>query len=660
MLTPQKIKSPSDITSDDMATYPKPVLIGSSAYAHYFPPYNARDVDMIVNKEMLEKYDTDVFKTFFETPIDIVSDGDKYSDKLIVKFCNSNMIHCKIITVENKNKVRLTYLVPPLELLYVIYKSHIHRIVPATGIQGKDIEIWSSTLVKYNHMRNRIGYTILDQMIYHPKLGDLKNYNCMPIYTEENRIRKSLVMIYTYKFKETNWRIGDTELDIEKTEEEFFDDAVPRLLPHDELHKRVAQWNRNTKNLLFTKFQVDGKVNVSMDRVLFNDGDETDKRNCVFEEIVVLYLERKFLLEMNQQKKHGKYLQYADFDKNQMHKDIVETFAHFATNLCGMGHHWLRRWVLDHYMYFINNDMYNAKKIHQLATDIVWTKSELDEWYRKNCADNPEKWIELYKKFKYNIKCVKINSYCGDEKVDKFTYPLKRCIEDMKNHVEGQVVAHCSDDETNNIEYTYSIGNSKKNNKHVYEVDKFFLNLGVKSKTITETDRCITICLYGKTDYLEDIGFGRIGPMMGYDYQGDTVLIDGKGIGVYLTRSGGIDDIILFLCKMTYISTEKGGYKYFNNLDDSSWMEYNGSDNESKTVSWEFSTLGLSDRCKQVTNTRSCVVTDYFIHYYKSVDDSCGWRNPHEETSASYISHYGSAPEYLRDFIDVISVAIVK
>lgn len=70
------------------------------------------------------------------------------------------------------------------------------------------------------------------------------------------------------------------------------------------------------------------------------------------EEVFVLFLERKWIPELMEcykipQKKYMGYLLESTVRIKQ--QELAEVMAHFATNLCGTSHYWLRRYVLDHY-----------------------------------------------------------------------------------------------------------------------------------------------------------------------------------------------------------------------------------------------------------------------------------------------------------------------
>ena len=143
--------------------------------------------------------------------------------------------------------------------------------------------------------------------------------------------------LYFQRFDETNQRVGDTHNPFEKSEDEFFNDNVPRFIEHDKLHEIVAMFFRGCKETMFSRY-LTNPTDIEMNEKLFKKAPLEDQVQCIIEEICVLLFERKIIPCIMK----GVVIK----DMNAHLQDIR---AHFITNLCGNGHHWLRRWCLDHW-----------------------------------------------------------------------------------------------------------------------------------------------------------------------------------------------------------------------------------------------------------------------------------------------------------------------
>lgn len=184
--------------------------------------------------------------------------------------------------------------------------------------------------------------------------------------------------VFKYEFELVNEKFGDVHSNFDKTEDEFFKDNVPRVIEHDELHSRVAVLYRDDKEPLFKRFQREDQANVEMDRVLFLEASFADKIQTLIEEITVLLLERKVLPELKSMYKDEKRT-YPGSNKERRREELREISAHFVTNLCGGGHHWLRRFALDHYEMISDIDMFDLDKIDKLAVEITGVKTLTQE-----------------------------------------------------------------------------------------------------------------------------------------------------------------------------------------------------------------------------------------------------------------------------------------
>ena len=597
------------------------VAIGSFALSHYFPDIKFRDKDYITTPKFYQS-DRYYIGRYRRDKIDVSLTTKHKSNQLIFDFCNQNKDQCIEKVIEGQkgyySKPDFNYLIPPLKILYAIYKSHIHRMIPYTEIQSKNIEVWAESVNKYNLIRNRIGYKHLDDIMFEPKLGKLVDFNTMPDRTNDEILNKAMVQIYTIRFKETNEKFADTTVSLDKPEAEFFKDAVPRLIEHDELHKKVALAYRETDELLFVKFQQDGKENVSMDRELFNDADNSTKVQCIFEEVVVLFLERKWLLEIkNNFKDRGHFYNKTNYDIDLKREEIVNTICHFATNLCGNGQSWLRRWVLDHYMLISNLDLYDFSKIYNIAIPIVYTPEEIIELQKKTENTDPQKWLEVYKEF---IKTIDDQS-------------------DRTNQLMKDVLVYCPSARTtpDPIIFEYFIGTAN--------------NLYVKKYTFDKQQ--IIIKLNAPVDLIDMLNLYR--PGSNFFWRGEyDIIINNFGFGLCL----GAKKITAFKCTVKSFSMFKD--RNFETYDIHSTDEkvFDRHTNHvvstkypNNKVNWDFKSIVLSDPSLEIQHYEKGIVTDYYLEYYSSMDPECEGMSEVDYTFpvSKYISSFGSCPYFLKD-----------
>lgn len=347
-----------------------PILIGSQALKIYgydlSPP---QDWDLVVSpdqkKEYLKKqrYNTNPNCVLIEHPeckggyikVDLVEDN------IIYDCCNTFADDFEIGRMDHPLLGKI--LVAPLQILYAIKKGHIHRILHHHESNYHNVQDWQKQMHMYLWMRERLGYQKMDDIIYGSNKSTIfksKYESLLEFYTRK---------IYYHNFDKTNKRVGDTLNSMEKSEDKFFIDGVNRFIEHDELHKLVAQMCRDTDELLFRKFQK-SKDCVQMDRDLFLAAERGVQIQTIREEIIVLMLERKVIPEIAKSYK-DKNRKYAGFNQAQREDEMNETIAHFICNLCGQGDHWLRRWCLDHYMFFEKVNTYDYKDMDDIAKKII-------------------------------------------------------------------------------------------------------------------------------------------------------------------------------------------------------------------------------------------------------------------------------------------------
>lgn len=121
-------------------------------------------------------------------------DETKESSKIILKECNNDKFG-KIIIIDN-----IEFFVPKLEILYSLKKAHIHRILPHTEIQEKNIKIWYEDIRNLCENGKKISKR-LDEMIYESKLGDIKKNEK---YDTENKLEYISRRIFLSEFEQVN------------------------------------------------------------------------------------------------------------------------------------------------------------------------------------------------------------------------------------------------------------------------------------------------------------------------------------------------------------------------------------------------------------------------------------------------------------------------
>ncbi len=363
-----------------------PVLIGSRALFEYGLVPNFKDVDLIVDESMAkdlcfqcnEKKSGLLFflmKDCGYDPVDLHLIKDA-SDRIIFQECNK-------LFAENKSQCRLIdlkfckALLPPLEILYVIIKSHIHRIINVAYIQSQNNNVWYEHVKKYKLIRDTLGYEKLDTILYTSYLSDWR-----PL-SEDGSLEDMMRKIYQLRFTETTKRVGDTVISMNKSEKEFFDDNVKRYVDHDKLHEAVAMEFRSVATPIFLNYQK-GKDSVSLDLETFLKSNPSERIEMLREEIVVLFLERKLVPElMMWQEKRGTY----ELDSNRKSSELFDVVANFITNLCGQGDAWLRRFCLDHAHLLVDDKFYDIEKIIKIAYSVTNIEQIVELTFEKDKVD---------------------------------------------------------------------------------------------------------------------------------------------------------------------------------------------------------------------------------------------------------------------------------
>lgn len=303
----------------------KPILFGSSSYRS-----DGEDIDVIddVDDYLIKKIDGE--KRYDIQPI---LPGSSNED-LYRFFNNSKFV--KTVTMGYGELIIL-----PEIANYILLKSHIHRILPKTRNHATNISLWERHMRDYTQLRERFDYQFLDSLLY----DDRDSF-----YSK----------LFFKRFAESNIRYGDTKQTFNK--DGFFNDNVPRLIPHDILHEHVAKMFRNTTELLFKKFLVEPDA-VEMSEELFLKATRDEQIQVLVEEIAVLLIERQLAPTiMKTKQKMG---------RDELSLALADARSHFICNLCGSGHYWLRNFCLNHWKQLEGNSLYRLEDLEQLTIDLL-------------------------------------------------------------------------------------------------------------------------------------------------------------------------------------------------------------------------------------------------------------------------------------------------
>ena len=159
-----------------MTTYP--VLIGSNALKYYGYTEAVNDIDLIVTlenaKDLCFISGKREGKMLFFThdnktiKVDLIY-CDIEANKYIYDICNKNYKTMTITIIDN-----IQVILPPLEILYMIKKSHIHRILNLTNNNQLNLEIWEKHMKMYSWMRSKLECNKMDIILYgNSKYGEL-------------------------------------------------------------------------------------------------------------------------------------------------------------------------------------------------------------------------------------------------------------------------------------------------------------------------------------------------------------------------------------------------------------------------------------------------------------------------------------------------------
>lgn len=286
-----------------------PILYGSKAVKHYIPSISYKDIDEI-HVEAREFHDV------------CVVSQEVYDNML--KVLDLTLVGCQ--------------LVPSLDNLKNIYLATCCRI-RTLPTKRESLNAWKKYLDTYHKIMNN---TMMDR-----------------------NVDEVFDVFLAHTITITQCRDAYSMKDIEN--KIFFDDKVPRVIPHDQLHDKVAKFLRGSSAVeLFTNFKEDGN-NASLDDDRLWDGIQTNLqlvRQMIIEELIVLFIERYYIINIRSRLQHLNELEYFD-------DTFLTLFSHFATNLCGDGRSLLRRYVLWDASYFFTEE--NKTLIYNSAVEVAKT-----------------------------------------------------------------------------------------------------------------------------------------------------------------------------------------------------------------------------------------------------------------------------------------------
>jgi hypothetical protein len=605
-----------------------PILIGSNALAQYGYTGHVNDFDLIVDNEIAKRIffecDKKIDKMAFFSEgnsirkVDVIlceSEANKY----IFEICNKKFNE-KHIVLFGKFEV----IVPPLEVLYMIKKSHIHRILQLTANNQQDLEIWKNHMKSYLWMRSKLNYVKMDSMLY----GD-KKYG-IPLEIKDQLTNDDIYReIFIKKFDDITKRSGDTPISMEKTDNEFFNDRVERFIDHDELHRLVAQMCRQSNKILYEKYKKD-KSYANLDMELFLNADPNERIQCIREEIMVLFLERKWIPEMIKCYVETD-IEYKGFNVRVKKMELDEVIAHYATNLCGQGHSWLRQFVLDHYHILSDLDTYDLSQLEQLVLRISTNK-------KQESTDKPE--------FKQDVE--KINSIIGETIEESKIELTESKVESIKNSNEEEI-EEIMNAAVLDHEYLPSIAKYHNFGKNKIGSGKCIFKLNAVNVNDLEHEIKLKFC--SDKDYSEYMKYFKM-----------------------------IDSDKLIFCDITMVSNDENETSDDNETNDDNqtarfWIYsvdqnfgfyideryekrpmtifnlcINGEKN-GLSFSGKYCVIGLKQKYKFTYDLTKNFRNHY---YYSELDPGCGWRNP-LIYQTKYLSSYGSAPYSLNVLFEKIA-----
>ena len=161
----------------------------------------------------------------------------------------------------------------------------------------------------------------------------------------------------TERIKLTKKEFGDKVPSLNQTNEEFFDDAVPKYFVHDDIHRIVAHFDEP----LYEKMKSDKSL-AKCERSMWEQFSPEEKKLCVLEECYVIGLERFVIPE--RVKGTGKGLGFSVAATKALEK--------VCTTLCSG---WFRDYAIDNYVEIIK--MIDRKRMSLFFDSSLWKEREI-------------------------------------------------------------------------------------------------------------------------------------------------------------------------------------------------------------------------------------------------------------------------------------------
>lgn len=537
-----------------------PILIGSRALFEYGICESFDDIDLLVNNELGGTLSLNSDKKqgkmiwFGETKVDLHLLTEPSNIMLFLE-CNHTInsekssFVCKKIFLDKIGDV----LLPPLELLYVLLKAHLHRIIPVCSYQDQNIDIWYKHVAFYKTIRDNLGYTKLDNILYKEYLGAWADI------TNDGSLEDLMKKIYQMRFKETIKRVGDTLISMEKSEEEFFADNVERFIDHDELHTEVGIAFREDPDPLFKKYQSD-PTKVNLDREVFLKATPTDRIDMLREEVVVLLLERKWIPEIIKCYKEM-CIPYIYYNEEEKANELKEVGANYVTNLCGQGDYWLRRFCIDHVHLLLDPKKYDFDKLKELTLKVTKYESKCEEIKETDLVNRieqykneNEKYIEFYlgliKKYKSNLSgehtkiFYSFSDYSNGDQVETIQYLDPTTIRWYHDNVKMDQISFGSETDKTILSFMK------------YFTSPYNLGLNVSIDEFIIYNLVLNAGLY----YSEELGSIKIFTLSMEEKINDdnqkTLQISGSYIDIFGSEANHFNDHYIRKCKTIYYHSD--------------------------------------------------------------------------------------------------------
>lgn len=281
------------------------ILIGSEALKYHYDDYYTipKDVDIIGTEKEFDEW-------MSELDIDEKPTRKEFENLVVYNFHMNNRLYEFEIANNNSaedylkycNDVEGEFEIAPVEVLYSIKKSHIHKQVN-----------FQKHIKDYHFLKNR-------------------------------KVDDSAIEEITKKRKtETDIRLKSRFPKLNKKYDVFVkesQDVLKRVFDHDDLHRIVAYYDEP----IYMSLQK-GDNQVWCEKDIWEQLSFDDKIKCVLEEVYVITLERKIVPMLYQ--KHGLITK-----ENAVEWAIIRTYTTLSSG-------WFSQFIIDNYFEIKNNVNYD-------------------------------------------------------------------------------------------------------------------------------------------------------------------------------------------------------------------------------------------------------------------------------------------------------------